>query len=332
MEKNRFILSDLSVNCYGFVLLTTGIDLSAFVKNPVMLYNHNRHDAEAVIGKWNDITIEGQNLTANPEFDLDDDFAKMVANKVKKGFLNAASVGFDFKPEDVKLDVLGYEGVPVITKSILIEASITPTPGNANAIKLYNQKEQVVSNELSITLSNDFKQNFNPKPNMKKIIAVVSALGVALSAEANEDHIVEAINKIATDKDAEKAKITELNNKITELSNQLNAEKTNKVTDLIESAKKAGKITADQVEKFTKLANADFESTKSIIESITERKTIAASLNQGGANAGANANKFEGWDFKRFQKENPTELARIKANEPERYKELYLLSYPNAKM
>ncbi len=290
-----------------------------------MLYEH---DKKIVLGKWTDLKIENNLLTAKPEFDQEDPFAKDIMRKVEKGYLNGASVRFDAASENITLSHPGMEGIPVVTKWTIVEASLTAIPANTSAVKLSFDGKEV----LSMELSNDLKQKFNPKPNMKKIIAVVSALGVALSAEANEDHIVEAINKIAADKDAEKAKITELNNKITELSNQLNTEKTNKVTDLIESKKKAGIITTDQVEKFTKLANADFESTKSILESITERKTIAASLNQGGANAGANANKFEGWDFKRFQKENPTELARIKANEPERYKALYLLSYPNAKV
>lgn len=42
IKKKTFVLSDESVNSYGFRVLTDGIALDNFKKNPVMLWNHTR--------------------------------------------------------------------------------------------------------------------------------------------------------------------------------------------------------------------------------------------------------------------------------------------------
>ena len=42
MNKVTFVISDESVNSYGKVILTDGIDISQFERNPVMLYMHER--------------------------------------------------------------------------------------------------------------------------------------------------------------------------------------------------------------------------------------------------------------------------------------------------
>ena len=102
--KKTFILSDQSVNCYGFIVLTAGISLEGFKKNPVMLYNHVRsNDPAEVVGKWNDIRKEGVKLLGEPEFDIDDELGKKLSGKVEKGYINAPSISFNFNHEDLSL-------------------------------------------------------------------------------------------------------------------------------------------------------------------------------------------------------------------------------------
>lgn len=328
MDKNTFILSDLSINCYGFVLMTSGIDLTAFKKNPVMLYNHNASDLDTVIGNWQNVRIEGTELKAETNFDTEDDFAKRVANKVQKGFLKGASVGFDFQPEHVMFDVPGYEGVPVITKSLLFEASITPTPGNNNAIKLYKNRELITNEELATALLNN-QQTINLNNKMKKIIVLMGALGVTLSADASEEHVVEAVKKIADDKKLLEGKLSKLEADHEALKTQLSNEQENSVKVLVADAQKAGKIAADQVDHFTKLAKSDFASTKSIIDSMTPHKTISSQLNKD-ADESEGGDPYAKWDFKKLQKEAPAELLKIKNTDKDRYRKLYKQAYPNA--
>ena len=57
MAKTRsFILTDESVNNYGFRLLLSGADLKQFKRNPVMFYNHDEWDPP--IGRWENIRVE----------------------------------------------------------------------------------------------------------------------------------------------------------------------------------------------------------------------------------------------------------------------------------
>ena len=58
-----FVLSDGSVNSYGFRVDMEKLNLSRFKKNPVMLYNHYE-----VIGRWKGIKIEDGKLLASPVF------------------------------------------------------------------------------------------------------------------------------------------------------------------------------------------------------------------------------------------------------------------------
>ena len=41
MSQKRIILSDSSLNCYGYRVLTSGMSIEAFKKNPIMLYMHS---------------------------------------------------------------------------------------------------------------------------------------------------------------------------------------------------------------------------------------------------------------------------------------------------
>ena len=58
-----FILSDGSVNSYGFSVDMTNLHLERFRNNPVMLYNH--YD---LIGKWENLRVEDGKLLAEASF------------------------------------------------------------------------------------------------------------------------------------------------------------------------------------------------------------------------------------------------------------------------
>lgn len=57
MNNVTFVISDESVNSYGKVILTDGIDISQFERNPVMLYMHER---ATVVGRWEEHTQRGK--------------------------------------------------------------------------------------------------------------------------------------------------------------------------------------------------------------------------------------------------------------------------------
>lgn len=141
---DRIILSEESVNSYGFRVLTAGIDLSAFSKNPVMLYDHRSY-TYLPIGTWGNLSIESGQLTAEPIFDMEDEKAAQIAGKYDRKILNAASIGFQVlaTSEDPD-DMLPGQTGPTVTKCLLYEASIVPLPSNTNAVRLYNKKGDAI--------------------------------------------------------------------------------------------------------------------------------------------------------------------------------------------
>ena len=84
MSKCTFIVSDETINSYGFSVLTAGIDTAHFEKNPVMYYMHNRESG--IIGRWENIRKDGAKLLADAVFDNSTDLARQVQNQVANGF------------------------------------------------------------------------------------------------------------------------------------------------------------------------------------------------------------------------------------------------------
>ena len=130
-----FILSDESLNSYGFRVLTNGIDIKSFEKNPIMLSMHDR--SILPIGKWENLRVEDKKLLGDAVFDDNDELARKIKSKVEQGILNATSIGIDIVELSEDRDLLEKgQYRPTVTKSRLFEVSIVDIPSNANALKL----------------------------------------------------------------------------------------------------------------------------------------------------------------------------------------------------
>ena len=130
MNNITFVVSDESVNSYGMVTLTAGIDTSRFEQNPVMFYMHER---ATIVGRWENIRKEDDKLLADAVFDDTTPIGKQVKDQVEKGFLRAASIGIEIVERKT------IKGVDTVTKCILNEISIVDVPVNENALKLYRR-------------------------------------------------------------------------------------------------------------------------------------------------------------------------------------------------
>ena len=168
-----FVLNDESVNSYGFIVLTEGIDTSVFERNPVMLYMHNRDGN--VIGRWENIRKEEKRLLADAVFDDSTELGAQVKKQVEGGFLRAVSIGI----EGITKDVLN--GVETVVKSRLIEVSVVDIPSNKNAVKLMHRSGGYVYrlNDLEEEAPQDLKT------------ALISLL--SLSNDATDKDIIQAV-------------------------------------------------------------------------------------------------------------------------------------------
>jgi len=318
-KKKRFVLSDESVNSYGFVVLTEGIDTSRFEANPVMLDGHV-NDNERVLGAWDDVIVDKTNrLTAVPVFDPDDDSAKKIAAKVDAGFIRGASIGIKFNNDDMKKQ--GQQ--LVLTKCELLEASIVAVPSNKNALKLYNtagtlMKPDEVS-ELCMTLQND---NLNLKTKMEKQTMQLSLAAMAvLGFEASQVDTLQAtdINAaiLAIHKQNEtltaQVKAFELKEKAAKDAETL--QMTQRNATLVDAAIKAGKITADKRDHYMKMAEFDYQ--------LAEQHLTATA---GKASIGKGLNPITGkpMTMDEFEKLDAHSQLQFKNENPEAYKAMVL--------
>ncbi|HKV17362.1 MAG TPA: HK97 family phage prohead protease [Reyranella sp.] len=135
-----FVASDETVDRYGDIIRADGWDLTAYKKNPVMLFGHNSR--EPPIGTT-DVEIVGKKLMAEATFLPEgvSAFADEIWRIVDAGALRAMSVGFlptetplpIWKDDDEETGIItGFEFVG----QELLENSVVPVPANPSALAL----------------------------------------------------------------------------------------------------------------------------------------------------------------------------------------------------
>ena len=139
--KHQFIINTENVNSYGYRILTDGIDYQQYMRNPVVLFMHERdgygNKGSEVIGRCTKLYKEGTTLIAEVEFDEQDEFAKKIAGKVERGYIRMASMFAEIK--EVSADphhLLEGQVYETVTACKLVEISIVDIGGNDNALKL----------------------------------------------------------------------------------------------------------------------------------------------------------------------------------------------------
>jgi HK97 family phage prohead protease len=291
----KFILSDSNTtNSLGFKVDLNGIELERFKENPVMLLGH---DSTKVIGRWQNIAITDGKLEAEADFDLEDSLSKQVSSKVERGYLKGASIGIRI------LEMEKTKGEIVATKTELMEASIVAIPSDKNAgVLLMDNSGQAVDFE-SVKLNFNINQK---KIEMDKTFELSVATTIALG-----------LTDDFTTKDVELA-VAEKDKKIAELQAKIDLQHKEAVKEYLLAAVKACKISDKEIEHFTKLAAADFDSVKSIIDAKAETATasLAAMTQQRG---GGSSLESKTWD----ELDKSGKLAQLKAKSPELYKQKY---------
>lgn len=302
IQKNKmaktFVLSDESLNSYGFWVMTSGIVLTQFKKNPIMLWNHNRTwrgttDEILPIGKWENIRVEDGKLMADAVFDQNDDFAKKIEAKVEAGIINMCSIGIDILTDsEDKAHLKPGQTRRTVLKAKLREVSICDIGANDNALALYDADGKIINlsagGEIPVKL---LSTNLNNK--MKQI-----ALVVGLSEQANEAEILTAIQGLkdksanilvlsadtckklnldpkAITATAVESAVAALAERAESAENTLNEQTEAKCTALVDDAVKAGKITADLKDTYLGMARTDFEGTEKALAAIPAKQELA---------------------------------------------------------
>lgn len=133
-----FVASTEETNRYGFSLRNDGWNLDNFNANPVVLWMHDPFTPP--LGRGQAVSDGSRVLLADVVFDDADPLAQSVERKLRRGFLNAVSVSWDY---------LSAEGEPVtdawrltndqIRDELsydLAEVSVVTVPGDPRAVRM----------------------------------------------------------------------------------------------------------------------------------------------------------------------------------------------------
>ena len=137
------IISTPRLNSYGSRVLTEGIDLEQYSKNPILLYMHRRGSRNDMpIGIMENLRVEGDTLYGTPHFDKDTEEERNISKKWDRGTLRMLSAGLDVIEwsEDPALLVAGQIR-PTVTKSKLIEVSVVDIGSNDDALQVNLYRE-----------------------------------------------------------------------------------------------------------------------------------------------------------------------------------------------
>jgi len=247
-------ISDESVNCYGSRIITSGIDLSLYGKNPVLLYMHDR--SRGVVGKVENLKVENGELTGELEFDE----ASPLSVQLKKqyDFGSMRMVSASFKVQETSSDaslVMEGQTAETVTRCLLFEVSAVDIGGNHNAIVLLDSE----GNQLELadkggggSLLPLLDRNVinNPLKN-KKVEMELKDLAIKLGLK--ETATEEEVNAKIASLSLAAGEVKQLKSQVSDLQKQQEAVQLSAITVAVDNAIQEKRLNADLKEHFVKL-------------------------------------------------------------------------------
>ncbi|WP_281322890.1 Clp protease ClpP [Flavobacterium aestivum] len=175
-----------------------------------------------------------------------------------------------------------------------------------------------------LTPKNESKINLDHT--MKKPIIEALAL-TGVNEQSSDTAIIDAVNaKFAAEKSELQGKLDAEIKKRETAEESLKAKAKAAITAVVEAAKKAGKITQDQVATYESIAEASgIEVLNTVLGAIPARNPIYSQIQSHGKTDAVLGR--EEWDFDKWQKEDPKALEAMAGKEPEKFKELFNAKY-----
>ena len=315
------IISTSGLNCYGSRVLTSGIDLTQYQKNPVLLWMHRRsyNGKDMPIGRMENLRIDGDRLIGTPVFDENDEFAKQIASKWENGFLRMASAGIEIvETSDAPEHLLQGQTRATITRCKLEEVSIVDIGGNDEALQLYGTDGKLMTlasgencDHLPLLLNKEHAEgtapeaSFNNQNNNNSMNKEILQL-LGLSETASEQEAVNALRLLK--EKADKAESLQLAS----------------INALVDGAVADKRITADKKEHFVNLGKSSgIEALRTTLELMQPQRKPTEVIHQ-------TTDQPAGGEHKTYAKlsDVPTsEIPSLKESNPTEYARLYKAEY-----
>lgn len=303
----RVRISNSSLNSYGTRVLTSGVDIEQYARNPIVLYMHERG---TVIGQMRDIRKEGDDITGELVFDEATELSQRCKKQFEVGSLRMVSAGLDIVEwsEDPAYLVPGQTRYTV-TKSKLFEVSVVDVGANDDAIVLHHQGKV-------LTLGCDGE---NPLPIISKKSKTEDrmeksqlALALGLASDATEVQINETIIRLKASGE-----------RVEQLQKQYDELVLMGITQAVDGAIAEKRITAEQKEHFITLGKqVGLASLQTTIAAMSPRVKLTEMLNKQNSPSGGDTS-----GYKKLSDVPESELMQLRSENREQYIRLFKAEY-----
>ena len=306
--SKRVRISNDSLNSYGTRVLTAGMNVEQYCRNPVLLYMHERGN---VIGYVKDVKVEDDEVTGELVFDEATELSKRCKKQFEFGSLKMVSAGLDIieLSEEPALLVAGQTS-PTITKSKLFEVSVVDIGANDDALVLKKDGKR-------ITLGRDGEcplpelSNNNPQKSKSEMEQKAIALQLGLPETATDAEIAEKLGELKAAKE-ENAKLWKEKDALT-LAN---------ITSLVEKAIGEKRIGAEKKQQFIDLGKKiGAEELENTFSAMSPQMKLSTVLGQHGTA------KTETATYKKLSEVPGDKLLELRKQQPDEYKRLYKAEY-----
>lgn len=307
MSLKRVRISNDSLNSYGSRVLTAGMNVEQYQRNPVLLYMHERGN---VIGYVKGLKSENGEVTGELVFDEASELSKRCKKQYEFGSLRMVSAGIDIlELSDAPEHLVQGQTRPTVTKSKLFEVSLVDIGANDDAIVL--KRDGTVINlgkdgECLLPLLN------NKTPKTKTMDQKMLALQLGLPETADEAAINAKLAELkASKEDADK------------LRKENESLRLGRITAAVEKAVGEKRIGEDKKQQFIDLGKKiGVEELEKTFEAMSPQVKLSAVVgHQGGAPAGGTA------VYKKLSEVPADKLELMREKQPDEYKRLYKAEY-----
>lgn len=310
MSKNKRVrITNETLNAYGTRVLTSGMDVSQYERNPVLLYMHERG---LVIGYVKGLRVEGSEVTGELVFDEATELSQRCKKQWEFGSLKMVSVGIDIleTSEDAQYLVPG-QTAPTITKSKLFEVSLVDIGANDDAIRLHKDG---VCLELGKNMGEVLPPigkflTSNNNQNIKEMDLEKLALELGLPKDADEAAVSAALSAL-------KASSAEADT----LRQDRDTLRAAMIENIVNGAIAEKKIGEEKKQHFLDLGKKiGIEDLKQTFDAMSPQVKLSAVINGGGVATSG--------EYKKLSDVPGAELEQLRADSPALYKKLYKAEY-----
>lgn len=312
-KERKVVISTSGLNSYGFRVLTSGIDIRQYQRNPILLWMHNRpymgtKNEVLPIGTVKDIQVDGDRLTGTLMFDEKDEFAKQIQDKWDAGILKMVSAGLDVIERSSDPSVLlPGQTRETVTKSKLVEVSVVDIGANDEALALrHSGKMLCLADNINDSVLNDIINPIKQQLNTFNMKAICIKLGLPETATENEVLAkIEALQGQAA--------------QAVQLKKEREEQLRKALTEAVDEAVRLQKITADKKQMFIaigeKIGLAQLKETFNLMSGAVRPSNI---INQSATGV---------TEYKKLSEVPAEQVALMRDKDFDTYKRLYKAEY-----